>query len=843
MIHTVTVSANEVPDGVITAFTFPVSGTSKPLRRGGFRALDKTLLGVTTQTIQDNGVGGTLAGSNGTITTALNYTTTLATPQGVTFTIAPPAGHLVTLSLDVHQGFPVMGVMNFYTQQNIKELIVADTTYVNRYNDTTNRLDDISPSTLLTGNKFNFNSWVNYPDPLGNQRLLFVNFKDPVQQYDGTTVKPYPIYTATGAAIPTGAFATGDGGFTYSFSTPSGTGIAPGIFPGFTSATITEAVTGQTITINQFGEVSGDGTGVVDLLNGTITVTFLVAIAVGDPILIAYTPLTNPIDTALHISNFQDHLFVEYTIESAKEYGRRIRTSGTGAYCDTFVPNYVVGAGVVDISSDTYLSSSDFNRNDRVMFTNTETWVAKYSQNDAAPFTFGRLDSSRGSQAPYGTITYLNRTNAVSTLGFIITDGYSVDRSDYKLPAYSFNNIDPANFQLCFAGSVDVDRDHYLIHPSMGQQESDQILVTNYEEDNFAVYRIPLSCMGSFIVSKTVTWDDLLIYNTWDEMAAVYGDWNAFAFSKGAPLPVGGGHNGQIVRLNDTESEDYPVKIRNITIIDDLTVQVTTDFQDYQHGDYVCLEGVNGMFEINDKQGQIDQVISEYIFNLKMDITTANFSAYTGGGLASKCIVFTSTTKKFNPFANADRKVSCGWMYFYVSTSGTDLTKNEYIYGATKADPCVLDIPGHNFKPNQQIYINSVGGMTQLNGLNFNVGEVLDANGKIDPDRISLLGVDSTGYGTYTSGGFASAPENANLQIRVITNDTEQPTQVNPYNPTPYLVNLTNQRSENGIKKWYKIWINQTARFLQFEISNNQSGAQVQIHAIMPGFAAVGRMV
>lgn len=826
MVNRITAEAYSTGTGVTGPYNHVLS--QQPVRRGS------VTITAGSQSAVDDGLGGfvtTPAGGSGSI----NYTTGSAS---ITFLNVVPNPTPITVTYDQHQGFPVMGVMTYFTQQNIKEMIVADTTYVNRYNAATNRLDDISPATLLTGNKFNFMSWVNYPDPLGNQRLLFVNFNDPVQQYDGTTVKPYPIYTDLGTPVTGGAFATGDGSTgPYAFSTPAGTGIAPGIFPGFTSATITEANTSQTITIDQFGVVSGDGTGTVDLLNGTITVTFLVAIANGDPILISYTPMINPIDTALHISNFQDHLFVEYTIEGTKEYGRRIRTSGTGAYCDTFVPNYVVGAGVVDISSDTYLSSSDFNRNDRVLFTNTESWSAKYSQNDAVPFTYSRLDSTRGSQAPYGTITYLNRTNAVSTLGFIITDGYSVDRSDYKLPDYSFNSIDPENFKLCFAGSVDVDRDHYLIHPSMGNQTSNRILVTNYEEDNFSIYRIPLSCMGSFVVSKNVTWDDLLVYNTWDEMAKKYGSWNAFAFSKGAPLPVGGGHQGQIVQLNDTESEDYPVNIRNITIIDDLTVQVTTDFQDYQFGDYVCLEAVNGMFEINDKQGQINQVISPYIFNLKMDISTANFSPYTGGGQASKCIVFSSTTKKFNPFANADRKVSCGWMYFYVSTSGTDLTKNEYIYGATKSDPCILEIPGHGYQPNQQIYINSVGGMTELNGLYFNVGEVIDQN------HISLLGVDSIGYTTYTSGGFSSTPVNANLQVRVITNDTEEPTQVNPYNPTPYLVNLTNQSNEIGIKKWYKIWINQTARFLQFEISNNQSGAQVQIHAIMPGFAAVGRMV
>ena len=71
-----------------SASSSAVPGTDKPLRRGGFRALDKTPATppVQVQIIQDDGIGGTLAGSNGTITSVLNYTTTLATPQTVTLT-------------------------------------------------------------------------------------------------------------------------------------------------------------------------------------------------------------------------------------------------------------------------------------------------------------------------------------------------------------------------------------------------------------------------------------------------------------------------------------------------------------------------------------------------------------------------------------------------------------------------------------------------------------------------------------------------------------------------------------------------------------------------------------
>ncbi len=62
MINTVTVNALQVADGIITTFTFTVAGTSKPLRRGGFRAIDKDAGSVQQQIIQDNGLGSVKVG-------------------------------------------------------------------------------------------------------------------------------------------------------------------------------------------------------------------------------------------------------------------------------------------------------------------------------------------------------------------------------------------------------------------------------------------------------------------------------------------------------------------------------------------------------------------------------------------------------------------------------------------------------------------------------------------------------------------------------------------------------------------------------------------------------------
>lgn len=670
MVHAVSAEAFGTGDGTAGPYTHTLAELQ--VQRGS------VTITAALQVVTDVG-DGTLTGDG---TGTINY---LTGDVSVTFSGAVAGAVPITVDYNSMPGYPVMMVANFYTATNTRQLIVADTHYVNRYNSTTNRLEDISPASAYTGDNHRFFTWVNYNPAAGTPRLLFANYKDPIQSYDGTTVTDY-VFTLAG-------------------------------------------------------------------------ITTL---------------------TTLLMFEFKDRLILLRTIEDGTTYGKRIRVSGTGANSDVF-DTTATGAGVIDIPSASFITGAAFNRDDLIIFTETESWILKYTGNDIVPFVLDKLDPSRGCQAPFSGITYLNRTTAVSPTGFIVTDGYRVERMDDKIPTYSYDQIDQDNFDLCFAGTVDEDRDHYLIHPSPNASASDRILVTNYEEDNFSIYRIPLSCMGNYIDSFDVTWNDLnwdattrTGYEDWDSLATTFGSWNDFSYMKGTPIAIGGGHNGEIWRLNLTEQEDNPVPVRDIVVVDSTTITVTTDFQNYVPGDYIYFEGVEGISGINDKQYAIESVDGTYDHNI-FTIVDGNgpFSgAYTEGGIAARVIPFSSKTKKFNPFVQQAAKVRCGWMYFYLTTSGTFLTDDN------------------------------------------------------------------------------DDPVPAELSIDVICNDNEQATQVYTlyFTNDPYQADATNLTystggTEVGIKRWAKLWINQTARLIQFRVRNTQAGAKIKIQAMMPGFAGVGRLV
>lgn len=83
---------------------------------------------------------------------------------------------------------------------------------------------------------------------------------------------------------------------------------------------------------------------------------------------------------------------------------------------------------------------------------------------------------------------------------------------------------------------------------------------------------------------------------------------------------------------------------------------------------------------------------------------------------------------------------------YYVDDGG-----GKAVTAATNANPCQVTITGHGFSTNDKVVFHNIGGMTQLNFTNGSTGYTVTV---VDANNITI-GVDSTAYGTYTSGGTA----------------------------------------------------------------------------------------
>jgi hypothetical protein len=116
--------------------------------------------------------------------------------------------------------------------------------------------------------------------------------------------------------------------------------------------------------------------------------------------------------------------------------------------------------------------------------------------------------------------------------------------------------------------------------------------------------------------------------------------------------------------------------------------------------------------------------------------TLPNF-AKTGSGS-----VFSRTTHNGQACGIAD---VAGNIY-KINPGLTCIATSKAITGATQANPVALTVAAHGRTTGDYVQIDSVGGMTQLNGKIY-VVTVVDAN------TLTLNGVDGTAFTAYTSGG------------------------------------------------------------------------------------------
>lgn len=827
-------SANVVVlgDGTVGPYVFRIK--DRPIKRGS------VTITAGAQTARDDGLGvfvTTPAGGTGTI----DYTTGDAS---VTFNAVVAGAQAITIAYSYTPSWPVLMIANFITATNIKNLIVADGRRLNIYNSTTNTLEYLGLTVPVSGITIAANGVVTTTVPhnlsTGDSIFIYgvrgmVNVNNQSYVITVLSATTFSLNSST-AAFPAATVSTGIVQLIYQGD------IAPPASSFYSWVNYADKDGNpRLIFTNNVGQI---GYYAPHLANSVGNYVSYPTAATPDFQMLTDVGAAVTSITCLLLFEFKDRLIMLRTTENGTIRPQRIRISGTGVNSDNFLTS-ATGAGFIDIPDGTWIQGASFNRDDLIIYTEASTWVLKYTGNDTTPFVLDRIDPSRGSDAPFSAFTYLNKSSVASKRGLTISDGYQVARQDMLIPDFAYDEIDQDTFNLCFAGAVDDDRDHYLIYPPSDQkaetETSKRILVTNYDEESYSFYRIPLSCMGNYIAGFDITWADLLKFKNWNEFGAAYGNWNSFSYSKGALFAVGGGHKGEIWELAKTESEDNPVKIRNITIFNANLLEITTDWNNYvdatgfeQAADTIFFTGVEGMVQVNNKQFKINHIVNNNTF--RVEVQTAGFSAYTSGGEAVRVIPFTALFKKFNPYANSANKVRCGWIYIYIDSTGVNLTRNVDIKYTSKTTPAfVTTFDNHGLVTGDQVSFQAISGMTELNGLQAFV--------TVNTPNSFSIDVDTSTFTTYVSGGFIEAPDFAKLNIEIITNDAVHKTRINNPNPDPYTVNATSMTLIDGSKKWYKAYINQTGKFIQFRLSNTQAGAKINIQATMPGFMPVGRLI
>jgi len=216
--------------------------------------------------------------------------------------------------------------------------------------------------------------------------------------------------------------------------------------------------------------------------------------------------------------------------------------------------------GELSAPTDDFLQASEFLRDQLIVFFTNSAWSFRYTGSDFDPFRWYKLNVSKATNAPYGTVAYDERVTSMGVQGLIACDGVNVQRYDSNV-IDQFLDINQGAFQQCYGIRFDNVNQAWMLYPSAatGASLSDSVLVYNFAEETWATFSMPMSCLGLYqITSGSTTWNSYAANGptplTWEEADL---PWNSYIFQGLAPTLLGGALSGGYIYILNSGSADF----------------------------------------------------------------------------------------------------------------------------------------------------------------------------------------------------------------------------------------------------------------------------------------------
>lgn len=458
--------------------------------------------------------------------------------------------------------------------------------------------------------------------------------------------------------------------------------------------------------------------------------------------------------------------------------------------------------GFIDCPVNEIIISAAFYKNVLIVWFQGSTWRLRYVGEYGLPFLWERISADFGCASTFSTILFDQGVLAISDRAIVTTSGNDVSRIDLDIPDVVFQIEDANEGHQRVCGIRDYQKELvYWAYPDgpLGYKFPNYTLLYNYRNNTWAQFRNTITTYGNLASPAGISWDSQDI--TWDSAVT----WDTYIQEEFLDI-ISGNQQGYIHFYADPNSETimdsqvpaFDQESLYISAID-LTgpmIIVTSYSHNLQHEEIIYITGLlfvntlTGTFVPTSLNNQIYQVayIDQDTFGIVMwdfsaQLYTALFSyiplssdgaTYMGGGQITLFPVMDMITKDFNPLMQAGLQCKFGHLDFLCDAtptaevtvnlynnasleekanvevgqrnSSTALTSSGYITAITNANPCQITcrMP-HGLANGDSVIIQSVGGMTNINGIRYFITYVDSLNFSIN--------VDSTSFPIYTNGG------------------------------------------------------------------------------------------
>jgi hypothetical protein len=341
------------------------------------------------------------------------------------------------------------------------------------------------------------------------------------------------------------------------------------------------------------------------------------------------------------------------------------------------------GAGFIDAATEEQIVSVEFIKDRLIVFFERSTWEIAYTGAPYEPFVFQKINTELGSDAQCSSVPFDREILTIGQTGVHSCNGSNCARIDQKIPDFIFDIQDRDLGSQRVAGARDYYAECvYWSYPSEDQNPiftyPDRILLYNYRNNSWAKYSDVITAFGFWQQNESTTWASTAPL-TWQQANFT---WESDDDTEDFRQIIAGNQEGFMFVVRPDVSRNAPsLQITDIIITDPAdpdpdstdiaTITITAIDHTINFGEYILLENIQGITNINGLIGYVWEVPDKDTLMINLEVPIALAGVYTGGGTIARVSKIYILSKQWNPYAKNGRNLSVGKIDFAVRNTGT----------------------------------------------------------------------------------------------------------------------------------------------------------------------------
>lgn len=286
--------------------------------------------------------------------------------------------------------------------------------------------------------------------------------------------------------------------------------------------------------------------------------------------------------------------------------------------------------GFLDAPTNEAIIGATFIKNTLVIDFEQTTWQLRYVGEYGLPFIWERVSADFGSESTFSGVLFDNHRLAVGDKGITAANAAGVDRIDLDIPDQIFQFKNANNGVKRVFGVRDYQRELVFWNYPDAQTEAapgvsitfpNKVLLYNYRNNTWAIFRDSITAFGTFQLSGNITWDSLDTF--WDDEDITWDDFDSQSLF---PAITSGNQQGFVHLYGYVTPDESSLTITSV----DLTttpIQLTSPNHNLQDGEIIYIQGL--MF-VNSSSGlPVSTSLNDTIYQVSViDVDTISISLW-----------------------------------------------------------------------------------------------------------------------------------------------------------------------------------------------------------------------